>query len=72
MGAYETVDREPRWYVRVYCEKLIDDERYAIEVGGVTQYIAPDEAIRMATALLNAAARVKHQLKVDAVLKGTT
>lgn len=79
MSAYDTIERDPRWWVRVYCETPMDDERLAIqlslgdrEAGAFhVEYMSPDDAVRLATALLNAAARTKHQLKVDAVLEGT-
>jgi hypothetical protein len=85
VSAYDTIDRDPRWWVRVYCEVPMADPEHAIylSVGDreprrvpgdcdfIVEYMSPDDAIRLATALLNAAAKAKHQLKVDTVLEGT-
>lgn len=85
MSAYDTIDRDPRWWVRVYCEVPMGDPDNAVmlEVGDrdarlpdgsrnvAVECMTPEQAVRIATALLNAAARAKHQLKVEAVLKGT-
>ncbi len=76
MSAYDTIDRDDEWSVRVYCEVPMDDERpVMVGVGtrerGATTYMSPEQAVRLATALLNAAARVDRQLKVHALLAGT-
>lgn len=84
MSAYDTVDRTQRWWVRVYCETpMAELDAVMLEVGDRderddhgdravhVECMTPDDAITLATALLNAAAKAKHQLKVDAVLEGT-
>lgn len=85
MSAYDTIDQDARWWVRVYCEVPMGDERHAVmlslgeraarrvagDVDFIVDYMSPEESVRLATALLNAAARAKHQLEVDAVLEGT-
>lgn len=76
MSAYDTVDRDDEWSVRVYCEVPTDVKRPVMcgigtKERGATAYMSTDDAIRFATALLNAAARAHHAMKVDGVLKGT-
>jgi hypothetical protein len=82
MSAYDTVDREPLWWVRVYCEVPMDEltpimfslgDREARRSDGGrdfhVEYLSTDDVIRIATALLEAVKKVKHQIKVDAVLR---
>jgi hypothetical protein len=79
VSAYDTIDRDPRWWVRVYCETpMTEPDAVMLELGKrafgclvAVEYMSPDDAIRLATALLNAAAKAQRQLKVDAVLEGT-
>jgi len=80
MSAYDTVDRDPRWWVRVYCEApMVSDMAVMLSLGDrearpadfIVEHMSPEDVVRLATALLNAAAKAKHQLKVDAVLSGT-
>jgi hypothetical protein len=84
MSSYDTIDRKESWWVRVYCETPMGDlsDAVMLELGDRdlrrdsgeravhVEYMTPDDAIALATALLNAAAKAKHQLKVDAVLEG--
>jgi hypothetical protein len=73
VSAYDTVDRiDPADVaVRVYCEVPMDpDFGVLLEVGTTPRYLNPEQAIRVATALLNAAARVQHGGEVDAVVAG--
>ena len=84
MSSYDTIDRKELWWVRVYSETPMGDlsDAVMLELGDRdlrrdngeraihVEYMTPDDAIALATALLNAAARAKHQLKVDAVLEG--
>ena len=75
MSAYDTVDRDDEWSVRAYCEVPMD-LKVGVMLGvgtiehGATVYLSPDQATRIATALLNAAAQARHQAVVDGVVAG--
>jgi hypothetical protein len=73
MSAYDTVDRidSADVAVRVYCEVPMDPAfGVMLEAGAAAVFLNPEQAIRVATALLNAAARVQHGGEVDAVVAG--
>jgi hypothetical protein len=72
MSAYDTVDRRPSFWVRVYCEVPMDEESAVyLSLPNPVAYMSPDEAIRLATALLTAAQKAKHAMVVDGVVGGT-
>jgi hypothetical protein len=73
VSAYDTVDRldSVDVAVRVYCEVPMDPSLgVLLELSAEAVYLNPEQAIRIATALLNAAARVQHGGEVDAVVAG--
>lgn len=79
MSAYDTIVRldRPKVWVRVYCETPMD-LRSAVYLSveddltayGTTVFMDPDEATRVATALLVAAQRARHAAVVDCVVAG--
>lgn len=76
MSAYDTVDRldDLDVTVKFYCEVPMDpmDPMGAVmlQAGRSVIYLNAGDAIRLATALLNAAQRVRHATEVDAVVAG--
>jgi hypothetical protein len=73
VSAYDTVDRldSADVAVRVYCEVPMDPVvGILLDVDPEIRYLTGEQAIRLATALLNAAARVRHGGEVDAVVAG--
>ena len=73
MSAYDTIDRLDTMdvTVKVYCEVPMDpDLGVMLQSGTAAVYLDPEQAVRLATALLNAAQRVRHAGEVDAVVAG--
>lgn len=75
MSNYNTVDAvgadSGPVTVKVYCEVPMDSALgVLLNAGAPDVYLDPDQAVRLATALLNAAQRVRHACDVDAVVAG--
>lgn len=73
MSAYDTVDRIDAAHVevKVYCEvPMVPTLSVLLGLYDDCVYLDPDQAIRIATALLNAAQRVRHACEVDSVVAG--
>lgn len=73
MSSYDLVDRadDADVTVRVYCEVPMDTAfTILMQVGSAAAYLSLDDAVRIATALLNAVAKAKHAARVDAVVAG--
>ena len=73
MSAYDIVDRigADAVIVRVYCEVPMEPALgVLLQAGPAAVYLDPEQSIRLATALLNAARQVQHASEVNAVVAG--
>lgn len=82
MSAYDTIDRTSTWWVSVYCETPMCEPKQSIRVELGTrdernsdgtrriavEYMTPDQAVDLATALLKAAGEARHGLTVSNVV----